>query len=379
MADWQRRVAPLVRAIEKRYDALKYRLYYALGGPGPIRIQPYRGYGTREELYLMGRVLEKRGITPPSEADNWWDNLVNMGKRLQSREVPYARLLARFQDVERELKADEEGMFELWIEPSEAIIADDGWQSVDLELLEPLSAHQDGPVQATGEVLIPDSGAKFGVISDIDDTVIQSDVSDLLRMARTVLLSNARTRLPLPGVAAFYRALHAGPENRSESPMFYVSNGLWNLYDLLEDFFTMNGIPGGPILLLRNWGVYRDEILPTEQYEYKLGVTRQILDLYTDLPFILIGDSSEADPEIYYELVRQYGDRVLAVYIRNVGRDLKRPAAIHDLAEQVLRAGSELLLADDSMAMARHAAKHGWISEGALTGIRTEQLRDEAS
>ena len=129
---------------------------------------------------------------------------------------------------------------------------------------------------------------------------------------------------------------------------------------------------------MRNWGVYRDEILPTEQYEYKLGVTRQILDLYTDLPFILIGDSSEADPEIYYELVRQYGDRVLAVYIRNVGSDLERPAAIHDLAEQVLRAGSELLLADDSMAMARHAAKRGWISEGALIEIRTEQLRDEA-
>lgn len=377
MADWQRRIAPLVRAVEKQYDALKYRLYYALGGPGPIKIQPYRGYGTAERLYLVGRVLEKRGITPPSETDNWWHNLVNMAKRLQSREVPHARLLARFREMEQEVSADEEGMFDLWIEVSDGVARDGCWQSVELRLLEPLSGRQEEPVKATGEVLVPDSNASFGVISDIDDTVIQSDVSNLIRMVRTVLLGNARTRLPLPGVAAFYRALHAGPGDESNSPMFYVSNGLWNLYDLLEDFFALNKIPGGPILLLRNWGVYRDEILPTEQYEHKLSLARQIIDLYSDLPFILIGDSSEADPEIYYELVRQYGGRILAVYIRNVSRDLERPTAIHELAEQVVGAGSELLLADDSLSMARHAVRRGWISEAALPEIREEQMAEE--
>lgn len=378
MMDWQRRIAPIVRAVERRYDAWKYRLYYALGGPGPIKIQPYRGFGTPEKLYLMGRVLEERGITSPRKTDNWWDNLANMAKRLQSREVPHAQMLARFQAAERSVTADEEGMFEVWIEPSEAVGREDRWQSIELELLEPLSDHQEGPVRATGKVLIPPDDVQFGVISDIDDTVLQTDVSNVLRMVRTVLFSNARTRLPLPGVAAFYRALHAGPEGDSESPMFYVSNGPWNLYDLLEDFFALNEIPGGPVLLLRNWGVYRDEILPTRQREHKLGIARQILDLYADLPFILIGDSSEADPEIYSELVHQYADRILAVYIRNVSSDLERPAAIRALADQVVQAGSELVLADDSLAMGRHAAKRGWISEMALPEIRAEQTRGEA-
>jgi len=326
---------------------------------------------------MLGRVLEKRGITSPTETDNWWDNLVNMVKRLQSREVPHARLEVQFQDVEQQVTADEEGMFELWIEPSDGVTRADRWQSVKLELLEPLCERQEGPVRATGRVLIPDLSAPFGVISDIDDTVIQSDVSNLARMVRTVLLSNARTRLPLPGVAAFYRALHAGPDGDSKSPMFYVSNGLWNLYDLLEDFFALNGIPENPILLLRNWGVYRDEILPTRQRKHKLGITRRILDLYDRLSFILIGDSGEADPELYSELVHQYGDRILAVYIRNVSRDLERPAAIRALADEIVEAGSELVLADDSLAMARHAAKRGWISEATLPEIRIEQLREE--
>ena len=377
MTDWHRKIAPLVRAVEKRYDAVKYRLYYALGGPGPIKIEPYRGYGNQEKLYLRGRVLEERGITPPRETDSWWVNLVNMFKRLQSREVPHARLVARFQEIEREIVADEEGMFELEIEPSRPLSGERAWQpaensAVELELIEPQSRWQEGPVRATGWVFIAPPSAQFGVISDLDDTVIQSDVSNFLRMIRTVLLSNAYSRLPLPGVAAFYRALHAGPEGQARNPMFYVSNGMWNLYDLLTDFFRLNDLPSGPVLLLRNWGVYRDEILPTRQREHKLSLIHRIMELHDDLPFILIGDSGEADPEIYHEVVGEYGDRVLAVYIRDIGCDLERPAAIRALAEEVVEAGSTLKLAEDSLSMARHAAARGWIAPDALSAIRAE-------
>ncbi len=379
MTDWQRKIAPYVRAIERRYDALKYRLYYALGGPGPIRIQPYHGYGTPERFYLMGRVLEDRGVAPPSETDSWWTNLINMVKRLQSREVPHAHLIARFQDVEQTMTADEEGMFECVLEPSQPVSSDKRWQSVELELVEPVSEGQPGPVRATAPVLIPPPDAPFGVISDIDDTVIQSDVGDFLQMLGTVLFGNARTRLPLPGVAAFYRALHRGPHGDAKAPMFYVSNGLWNLYDLLEDFFRMNNIPGGPVLLLRNWGVYRDEILPTRQREHKLGLIRPILDTYADLPFILLGDSSEADPEIYCTLVDQHPDRILAVYIRTVSPDPERARAIRALAQEVAAAGRELVLADDSLSMARHAARKGWIPYAALSDVAAAQLRDQSS
>jgi hypothetical protein len=104
-------------------------------------------------------------------------------------------------------------------------------------------------------------------------------------------------------------------------------------------------------------------------------VIRSILDVYPELPFILIGDSSEADPEVYHSVVHRYGDRVLAVYIRNVSRDPERSEAIHALAEEILDAGSELVLADDSLSMARHAARNGWILEDALREIEAEQLR----
>jgi phosphatidate phosphatase APP1 len=375
MSNWQEAIAPFVRSVEKVYDRAKYRLYRALGELEQIKIVPYRGYGTRETLYLKGRVLKARGITPAGEADSLWRNFINMWKRLASREVPYARVQAEVQTLKREVQADEEGMFEVQIDPPSPLPEDPLWHTIALTLLEPQpEGQEEKSVNATGKVLVPPSSARFAVISDVDDTVLQTDAPDFLRMMRNTFLGNARTRLPLPGVAAFYRALHAGETGYDYNPLFYVSNSPWNFYDLLSEFFQLHDIPIGPVLLLRNWGIYKDEVFPTDQRKHKLPIIRKILELYPDLPFILIGDSGEADPEIYEEIVSRYPGRVLAIYIRNVGQDLKRPASIQVLAKRVKAAGSDLILADDSLTLARHAAEQGWIQRKALKAI-TEEIQ----
>jgi phosphatidate phosphatase APP1 len=380
MSDWQEILAPYIRAVEKRYDKLKYRLYYALGGPGPLKITPYRGFGTAESLYLKGRVLEDRGVTQATTEDSLWQNLLNTYKRLNSREAPHARLLARLKaqpSVSAEIEADEEGMFEVWLHPQAPLPTDRLWRPIDLELRTPQSDDQDDPVRATGEVLVPPPSAEYGVISDIDDTLLQTDAANLLRMARTVFFENAHTRLPFPGAAAFYRALHAGAQGEAQNPLFYVSNSMWNLYDLLSQFFHLHDIPIGPLLFLRNWGVYEDEILPLDHQKHKLPIIRRILELYEDLPFILIGDSGESDPEIYQQIVDEYPERILAIYIRNVSPDLGRPQAIKALANEIVAAGSTLVLAEDSLAMAEHAAREGWIASEALPAIEAAKEKDE--
>jgi hypothetical protein len=101
------------------------------------------------------------------------------------------------------------------------------------------------------------------------------------------------------------------------------------------------------------------------------------LSLYSDLPFILIGDSGQRDPEIYAQLVREYPRRVLAIYIRNVSRHPERPRAIEALAGEVVEAGSSLLLAADSFAMAEHAAGRGLISSEALSVIAEERVEQQ--
>jgi hypothetical protein len=178
-------------------------------------------------------------------------------------------------------------------------------------------------------------------------------------------------------VAAFYRALHVGPREDAVNPMFYVSSSPWNLYDLLCEFFHLQDIPLGPVLFLRNWGISEEELLPVKHRRYKLGIIRQMLEVYDDLPFILLGDSGQEDPEIYAEIVEQYAERVLAVYIRNVSRHSRRQEEIALLAKRVLDAGSTMVLGDDSLAMAEHAADHGWIAREALDEIDEEKHEGE--
>ena len=341
----------------------------------PIQIIGYRGYGTVEKALVLGRVLQDEGIRAPRPAQSRWRNFVAALRRIESDPLPFARVRVRLDGArethEEEVVADDEGFVRHWLAAREPLTPP-GWHDVGLELADPPN---DSPVRATTRILTPAPTATFGVVSDMDDTVLQSEVTSFLRAARMVLLENALTRLPFPGVAAFYRALERGATGADANPIFYVSSSPWNLYDVIDGFLAAQQIPTGP-LLLRDWDLGN---LTERHSSHKGTVIREIFDTYPELPFLLVGDSGQEDPEIYAELVRERPGRVKAVYIRNVGRDLVRTERIQTLAHEVAEAGSTLVLADDTLAVARHAAMHGWIASGALDEIAGEKRDDEGA
>jgi phosphatidate phosphatase APP1 len=177
-------------------------------------------------------------------------------------------------------------------------------------------------------------------------------------------------------VSAFFRALQGGV-GVAHNPLFYVSSSPWNLHDLLEHFLELNDIPEGP-LVLRDWGVAERGPLSTGHHHHKLTAIRDIMNTYPHLPFILIGDSGQADPEIYRDVVHEFPSRILAAYIRDVTPDPLRKRSIQELAEEVRHAGSSLVLAADTLAAARHAAEHGWIPGDVLSAIEGRAGSDRA-
>ena len=359
---------------EAQLDRLARLVGRRFGGDDQIRVQLFRGYGTAARLHVLGRVLEQEPLAPAIVSDSSWRNLLNSYRRLESDEIPGARVLIRAAGAEQEVVADDEGFFESTISPAEQPSVAHLWQEVHASLLEPLRPGHP-PVDARGHVLVPPAAAAFGVISDIDDTVVHTGATSLLRMARTVLLGNARTRLPFAGVAAFYRSLQRGRGRESVNPIFYVSSSPWNLYDVLIELFELQNIPLGPVML-RDWGISPGELLPTSHGSHKLAAIRRILNLYPSMPFILIGDSGQEDPEIYRDVVGEFPSRILAAYIRNVTPEPFRLAAIRTLAAEIVDAGSALVLAPDTNAAAEHAANHGWISAADLSDIRDERRED---
>jgi len=322
----------------------------------PIIILPYLGYGTARKLTVRGRVLEDEGFTATGDADSRWRNLVRFWKRLESDEVPAARVRARCGRAATEAVTDREGYFRLELSTR----AKAGWNPVALELAE------NPRVKAKAGVLVPSVRARFGVISDIDDTIVASNVTNKLRMVLTVALTNARTRKPFPGVAAFYRALHA-----NRNPVFYVSKSPWNLYAPLIEYLEIQGLPLGP-LLLRDFG-WRTE------KEHKEKSIEGILRTYPNLKFVLLGDSGEKDPEIYAGIVRRHPERIRAIYIRSVNPDPRRITAVEALIEEVAKTGCQLVLAPEAEPAAAHAAAEGLIQASELRKVRAEKVWDSSA
>lgn len=330
-------------------------------GAGPkhadqIVILPYRGYGTRDRLVLPGRVLQDERIRPARAGERRWRNFAAFLRRIESDEVPFAPLLARFNGVEVRLRADREGYFRVELGPGPRKA---GWHDVELAIPET-------KVKAIGRVLVPPDNAQFAVVSDIDDTVVYSHVMSKVRMLLTLAFSNAHTRKPFEGVAAFYRALHAG-----RNPFFYVSKSPWNLYVPLAEYLELQALPEGP-LFLRNLGLRMPR-------DHKCVAISALLQAYPRLPFILIGDSGESDPEVYRDIVRRHPNRIRVIYIRSVNRRPDRLAAIEKLIAEVAKTGCQLVLAPDSEFAAAHAAAEGLIEPGDLKRVRGDKRRDQRS
>lgn len=338
-----------------RWDA--WRGHLGLGAGVPISIQAYRGFGGRDFLCLSGRVLRDKFITK-AERDSVWRNVSNTIKRFNSREINDAAVRIHFGHEVFDLQTDSEGYFTLDTKLSKLLPPPPErppfWQRAKVELLGIPGVKRYQIQQA--EILIPGAKAKFGVISDIDDTILQTYVTSWLkwRMIYLTLLKNAFSRQAFPHSAAFFQALRRGASGYCYNPFFYVSNSPWNLYDLLAEFLDLNKLPRGPVLL-RDFGLPSQE-RPIRYRGHKHEQIVRLLNLYPSLPFVLIGDSGEKDAAIYQAVCREFPGRIRAVYIRDVG-DATRAQSAQALLDSI--ANVPCLLVRHYEDAARHAAHLG--------------------
>ncbi|MBB1284289.1 DUF2183 domain-containing protein [Flavisolibacter sp. BT320] len=374
MSNWKNLFQKSLSLVEDRWDDLRAGLTRRLGLNDPVQIVPYRTYGTPRRVYIKGRVLEDKGITSAGDKDTVLNNLLNMYKRFESDEVQGAILKVALPGEEHSVTTDREGYFVLDLNPLTPIIAEDLWHHIPLRLQQAPIPFLEG-LEVHAEVMIPPPDAEYGIISDIDDTVIQTSATNLLAMGKTVLLSNARTRLPFAGVSEFYKSLQKGRNGKRNNPFFYVSSSPWNTYDLLKDFLDLNEIPAGP-LLLRDIGFGGGTNLRGGHMGHKFKEIKQILEAYPHLNFVLVGDSGQEDPTIYQEVVKQFPNRVLAIYIRDVQLPEREKIAM-DVSKSLLEAKVEMLIVDNTVEAAEHAAKNGLIYQEEIPAIEQEKEKDK--
>jgi phosphatidate phosphatase APP1 len=373
MSRLKRRIVKIAAGIEESFDTLALAFRRRLHTDKEIQIVTYRSYGTTNKLYVKGRVLKDKGLVKPVGRENIWNNILNMYKRFQSDEIPGAALQINFEGKVYELVSDYEGYFSIHLTTDSPVEWNDMWYEIDVEMVGAPFGFT-SPVKEIAEVLVPPPDAEYGIISDIDDTVIKTSATSLLAMSRNTFFHNAHSRLPFAGVSEFYKSLQSGRNGKRNNPFFYVSSSPWNLYDLLVDFLDLNEIPAGP-LLLRDFGLSTDG-KTREHMAHKLHEITNILDTYPPLKFVLIGDSGQEDASIYREVVSRFPGRILAVYIRDVQLTERERIAV-DISKSMLDDGVEMIIVDNTVEAAEHAARTGLIYNDALPKVAEDKRKDK--
>lgn len=373
MSKLKKHFSSVLSKLDDEVDSWMIELRKHIGSDNPLQIVTYKSYGTPFRIYVKGRVLEDKGILESTGKDSIWNNLLSMYKRFDSNEVPGASLQITFNEKMHSVITDKEGYFTLEFKSDTAIQTDSMWLAVNVDLIDAPYSFSPG-INSIANVLIPQSDAEYGIISDLDDTVIKTGATDLLAMSRNTLFHNAHSRLPFAGVTEFYKALQLGRNGKRNNPFFYVSSSPWNLYDLLEDFLDVNTIPEGP-LLLRDYGLDQNTA-DSNHMNHKFKEISNILSAYPQLNFVLIGDSGQEDPKIYHEVVTQFPGRILAIYIRDVQLAEREKIAI-DFSKELVNDKVEMIIVDNTVEAAEHAAKTGLIFTNAIPEIVTDKEKDK--
>ncbi len=332
----------VVVTLERAWDAARLRRAGSRP-PTRFRIEPYLGHGGADEVVVRGRVLDDPPIAEAIEGEGVGAAVRRTLRGFMTDELPGVPLRVSVAGASVEAVTDAEGYFLTRLRPDPDKL-ERPWTRGSVELggaYRGLTGRHTTPV----EVRVPAPDARFGIISDIDDTILETGVQRVGHMIRRTFTGSALTRTPFPGAADLYRDLAAGV-----NPVFYVSSSPWNLHAFMVAFLRHRGFPMGSVLL-------RDLLGTSSGREQKTGRIREILDVHPGLPFVLIGDSGEKDPEIYADIVRACPGRILAVYIREVRLD---PG--DGRVERVSGAWAQdvpFVLAADSDAVRRHATELG--------------------
>ena len=335
-------------------DALQRRVARTLVRLGrPVRVQAFPGLATGGSARVGGRVLLGSAATGPRRTTrpSTWSALRANLAQFTTFEVPRARVRVEVGGRARVVEADREGYVEVLVDD---VLLPPGRHTATLRPVDP-------PGEAgLGTVHVPHPDADVVVVSDVDDTIVDSGIAaGLLATVTTALLRDAATRMPLEGAPELYRALAQGTGGGPERSFVYLSTSPWNLLSFLQGFLARHAFPDGP-LLLTDWGPGRAGLLRVGAREHKLTALRSLAIGLPRPRFVLLGDSGQQDAEIYTAFALEHPDRVAAVYIRRAGTaDARAQQHLADCTRALTEVGVPFVLAHDSAAMLRHAQDLG--------------------
>ena len=269
-------------------------------------IQVYNAYGNSHKVFIEGRMVYKKNYNQPLEDDTLFHNMWRKIKQLTSNEIKNEKIIAYIDNEICSTVGDDEGYFEFNIKSDQELYT--GYKSIALQI-------ENNPTILNINATITRNKA-IGIISDFDDTVIISDVTNKLKLIDNLLLKNYKQRKVVPGMAERFQEILAQNSPNIPSTLFFVTGSPNQLFNSIERFLDYHDFPKHVLITKQIHGYDTDPIF--DQFEYKMQKIEKLFELYPAMQWIMFGDSGEKDKEVYEALSKKYPLKVKFYYIRNV-------------------------------------------------------------
>jgi phosphatidate phosphatase APP1 len=263
-------------------------------------VVPFSGYGGDGWIRVLGRVLLVRQVRadatekPRARSIRGWRSFTS---------VPAGEVTVIVTAGGRDhvVTADRGGVVDTRLE----LELPTGWNTITMRT--------EDSTTVSAPVFVVDTETRFGIVSDIDDTVMVTALPRPLLAAWNTFVLDEHARTPVAGMSVLYERLvreHAG------SPVVYLSTGAWNVAPTLTRFLSRNLYPAGS-LLLTDWGPTHDRLFRSGKQHKRENLARLATE-FPRLKWLLIGDDGQHDEELYGEFARAHPGNVAAVCIRQL-------------------------------------------------------------
>lgn len=296
------------------FKKIKHKILFLFKLNNKPVIKVYRGYGDSEKIIVFGHVLKLSPLGRKTYRQSWLVNIFSMLRLFMVKPYACAKLMMEWEGEKYYAESQDDGFFRFEWNPIVKPAA--GWYKLIVHLNE--EKYSIKKITGEGEFHILFK-SQYTFISDIDDTFLISHSSRLRRRLYVLFTKNARSRKPFEGVVNHYNLLaSSATEEKGGNTFFYVSSSEWNLYDFIVEFSKENCLPYGVYLL--NQLKQLSQVLLTGQNKHTGKFTRivRIIETYPNLQFVLLGDDTQEDPNIYLAVAEHFPKNIFAVYIRRV-------------------------------------------------------------
>ncbi|MCL3777806.1 MULTISPECIES: phosphatase domain-containing protein [unclassified Actinomyces] len=308
------------------------------------------------ELPTTPEQVRELAVDTLMDAQRGWRQLIDVP-------VPYLPVTIRVGGVSVRTRADQGGYIDVVVRDHGLA---PGWHDVEIDAA--------GAGTVTTRVRIIGPGERLGIVCDIDDTAMVTEVPRALIAAWNFLFKNASNREAVPGMAQLLARVEAAHPN---TPVIFLSTGPWNAVPTLRSFFAHNGYPQAP-KLMTDWGPSATGWFRSGIEHKRTELRRLMIDL-PDVTWLLIGDDGQHDPLIYSEVVREHSNRVAAVAIRRLsqkeqvlaGAQIAHPMGLGYEARTLAEADVPVVTGRDGFELARLLPP--WIVGGQAGGWTADQ------